>query len=62
MLFGWTTTGIKHLACKGKIKNANKILIGIQKEKKQFEVWDNIKTCQLSYQVVSSVRLAKSRD
>ena len=45
------------------MKNANKILIGTPKRgKKQFEVWDNIKMRQLSYQVVRSVRLAKSRD
>ena len=45
------------------MKNANKILIGIPKrEKNQIEVWGDIKICQLSYQVVSSLRLAKSRD
>ena len=54
---------MKHLACKGEIKNANKILIGTPKRgEKKVEMWDNIKMRQLSYQVVSSVRLAKNRD
>ena len=33
-----------------------------KKGKIQVEVWDNIKMCQIGYQVVSAVRLAKSRD